>query len=211
MNEDALKRAWRLDTERLVQRSDAKRALSDEARAALRRFRATVGAELAMAVATLWWAGGYVAERWAVPHLALCGGVLLVAGVAQLAVSIAQLVLARQAHEAAPVLDALRHLERVTRLRARFTQGAFAVGLLAWVSAPVVLADAVLGVDLWRSGGAAWVVTNVLAGLPLAAFFVFGARRWPRFARLRDDLLGRSLAESRSRLEALAAFEREPA
>jgi hypothetical protein len=109
-----------------------------------------------------------------------------------------------------------KQVEAVRMLRIRTTQWAVLCGTLLWVPWLAVVSQAFLGVDIYRSVDAAWLISNVLFGLALFPAAIWASRKYadriqqsPFFQRLMNDLAGRNLTAARGFLATLSEFEKE--
>jgi hypothetical protein len=109
-----------------------------------------------------------------------------------------------------------KQVEAVRMLRIRTTQWAVLCGTLLWVPWLAVVSQAFLGVDIYRSVDAAWLISNVLFGLALFPAAIWASRKYadriqrsPFIQRLMNDLAGRNLTVARGFLATLSEFEKE--
>ena len=109
-----------------------------------------------------------------------------------------------------------KQVEAVRMLRIRTTQWAVLCGTLLWVPWLAVVSQAFLGVNIFRSVDAAWLISNVLFGLALFPAAIWASRKYadriqqsPFFQRLMNDLAGRNLTAARGFLATLSEFEKE--
>src|ERR1700730_9043656 len=109
-----------------------------------------------------------------------------------------------------------KQVEAVRMLRIRTTQWAVLCGTLLWVPWFAVVSQAFLGVDIYRSVDAAWLISNVLFGLAGVPAAIWASRKYadriqrsPFFQRLMNDLAGRNLTAARGFLARLSEFEKE--
>ena len=110
--------------------------------------------------------------------------------------------------------SAIQHdLANLQVVRARSNRWLLLSSPLIWSILVIVVPHGLLGVDVYRLFGMAWVFANLAFGVAmLGAAAVVGRRLQGRtgvgelLGRLGDDLTGRRMAEAASRLDEIAAF-----
>jgi hypothetical protein len=221
MELDEMKTLWRELDRRMDAGIDLDRRILKElklgkAQSALRRLAGMSLFELGFDILAVVLVGAFLAEhvhavRYAVPAIALH-----VAAVLKLASTVRQLVMFGRIDYAAPVVAIQRQLAALRALRIRTTRCIFLLAPLLWTPLAIVAAKALLGLDIYRAFGPAWIAVNLAFGVAVLALALWIARRHaaalrrsPFLARLADDIAGRSLATATSHLDEIARFEDE--
>lgn len=185
-------------------------------RTALMRLSVLLAVDLTLLLAVMLWLGGFVWEnaaepRFLVPALTLhaCVIVLVIALVRQI-VAISQLDFG------APIVAIQRRLESLRVERIRAAKWTLLLAPLVGTPLLIVAFKALFDLDVYRTFGAPWVVTNVLFGVGVIAFVLWVARRhavrlkrWSLVQRLLRDLSGHNLNAAAGFLHSLSQFEEE--
>jgi hypothetical protein len=130
-----------------------------------------------------------------------------------LAVTVRQIVAARQIDYAKPIAVIQKQLEALRLLRIRITQWALLAGAVVWGPFAMVVLKAFWDVDFHN---AAWLWANVLFGLSLIPLALWLSKRFgdrmgnsPSIQRLMRDLAGHNLTAALAFLANLSQFEDE--
>jgi hypothetical protein len=224
MELDELKNLWQQTERRLEAMAPALRLHQRLARAgALDRVRSKIRLnhlvlwyEVAFGGAVALLVGSYLVDhlgeiRFAAPAAVLHLGAILTIGFAAW-----QLVALGQIDYGGPVLEIQRRLAELRVVRARGNRWLLLSAPLLWALLIVVVPHGLIGLDVYRAFGSAWVGANLLFGLAVLAAAAWASRRFPawfgssRLLRgLGDDLTGRRLAAASGFLNDIAAFEVE--
>ncbi len=224
MDLDELKTLWRQTDERLQAMAPALRlgqrlaraGAFDRVRSKLRFTRLVLWYEVAFGALMALVVGSYLANhlgeiRFAAPAALLHLGAILGLGFAAW-----QLVALGQIDYGGPVLEVQRRLAQLRLARARGNRWLLLSTPLLWALLIVVVPHGLVGLDVYRAFGIAWVGANLLLGIVVLAAAAGASRRFPawvessRVVRGRgDDLTGRRLATASDFLDELAAFEGE--
>jgi hypothetical protein len=219
MELDEMKTLWaeldrRIDV-RIGQRMHKELALG-KVRSALRRLAGMPVLELGVDILAVVLFGAFLAEHIHIVRYAVPAIVLHVAAVLKLASTVYQLAIIGRIDYAAPVVAIQRQLAALRAFRIRTTMWVLLLAPLLWTPLAIVAARALLGLDLYRAFGPAWIALNLAFGVAVLALALWIARRHAgalqrsRFlARLADDIAGRSLVAATSYLDEIAHFEDE--
>ena len=150
--------------------------------------------------------GEFIYDHLATPQFAIAAVAIDVYSIGCLIALIRQITMLAAIDWGQPVAVSQRQLEAVRRLRIRTTQWAILAGAILWAPFAIVLAQAILGIDLYHLFGAKWLAANVLFGLVLVASGVWLTKKLGNH-RIMDDLAGRSLNEAARFLASLSEFE----
>jgi len=194
-------------TERL-----ARTSALDRVRAKLRFAHGVAGYELACGVLVALLAGSYLGDQIGTLRFALPAVGLLTAGILSIAFPAWQLAALARLDVAGPVLETQRRLAELRLVRARGNRWLLLAAPLLWALLAVVVPHALVGLDVYRAFGIAWVGGNFAFGIAVLAAAAWASRRFPGarfFAALGDDLTGRRLAAAAGSLDELSEFERE--
>lgn len=149
--------------------------------------------------------------RFAVPGIVLWAGAVLTT-----IESVRQLDLLGRIDFAGPVLEIQRQIAEFRASRVRIAFLVLIASPLIWVPMAIVGAKGLIGVDLYRTFGAAWIITNLVLGVLVLVGGIWASRRWqsrladtPVLGRLADGLAGRGLTLVRKQLEELTRFKSE--
>ena len=227
MELDELKTLWK-ETDRRLQAMEpalrvslslnlrqAKAGALDRMRSKLRWVRLVLWYEVAFAALVLVLVGSYLFDHWDTVRFALPAAALHLGAIATLGVAVRQLLALGQIDHAGAVVDMQRRLAELGVVRARFNRWLLLSTPLLWALLVVVVPHGLVGLDVYRAFGAAWVAGNFVFGVAvLAAAAWFGrrapaARSSPFFRALGEDLTGRRVAAAAGLLDEIAAFESE--
>jgi hypothetical protein len=221
MELDEMKTLWAELDRRVDACIDFDRRLRKEqalgkARSALRRLAGMPLIEFCIDILAVVLVGAFLAEHIHAPRYAVPAIALHVAAVLKLASTVRQLAMLGRIDYAAPVVTIQRQLAALRAFRIRTTMWIFLLAPLLWTPLAIVAAKALLGLDLYRAFGPAWIALNLAFGVAVLALALWIARRHagalrrsPFLARLADDIAGRSLATATSHLDEIARFEDE--
>ncbi len=196
---------------RVVERLAREGAL-DRLRGKLRFARGVLGYELVCGVLAALLAGSTLGDAFATPRFALPAAALLGLAILAIAFPIWQLTALARLDLAGPVLETQRRLAELRRARARANRGVLFASPLLWALLVVVVPHALVGLDVYRAFGIAWVAGNFAFGVAVLGGALWASRRFPGsrlWRALGDDLTGRRLAALEGSLAELAAFARE--
>jgi hypothetical protein len=191
-----LEQAWKGLDERLERQRHQldqvqRRRTLDSVRSRLRLVSWGQGAELAVGVLLVLWAGGYWFDHLGQTHLVVYGVALHLYGLALLITAALQLTRLWRLDHREPVLELQRRLVSIRRQRVDSERALLVYGFVLWVPLLFVALNA-LGIDVWRRSPAT-VLANLGVGLLLA---VVTDRVIARFrASFERDAAGRSLRE----------------
>ena len=221
MELDDLKTAWR----ELDRRLDAGQAISldvlkewklDRTRSALRRLSALLVFELISGVVAAILLGSFLADHHDTARFAIPAVVLHAAAVFTIVASAWQLARIGRLDYAAPVVAIQHELAALRTSRLRVNRGLLLLSPLLWTPLAIVAAKGLLGLDLYRAFGPAWIAANLAFGLAVIPLAISIARRYsariensPLLKHLADDIAGRSLITARDHLEEIRRFEEE--
>jgi hypothetical protein len=218
MELDELKTAWRTLDERVNNSIALNLRIHLElrrhtARVSLRRLAwlpsVEVGLNAIAAVLNGMFLAGHLHEpKFIVPALVVQAAavILIIAGARQLTIL-------STIDYAAPVVDIQRRLAALDAIRVRVNRWVIFSAALLWLPIAIVLANAILGLDLYQGAGARWLAINFIVGLAVLLVAVWISRRYAdRFrpssflARISDDLAGRNVARAIGALRQATEF-----
>jgi hypothetical protein len=221
MELDDLKTAWR----ELDRRLDAGQAISlhvlrelklDRARSAMRRLSTLLVFELLSGVVAAILVGSFLADHHDAARFAIPALVLHAAAVFTIVASARQLAQLGRLDYAAPVVSIQHQLAGLRASRLRVTRWLLLLSPLLWTPLAIVAAKGLLGLDLYRTFGPAWIAANLAFGLAAIPLAIVIARRYsarfedsPLLQHLADDIAGRSLTVARDHLGEIRQFEAE--
>lgn len=222
MELDDLKVGWKDMDHRLEVMADAMRmslrrersAFFDRTRSKLRFVGLVFWVELALAILAVVLAGSYLADRMTVARFALPAALLHLACILLIGSAVWQLVLLGGLDFGRPVVESQRRLARLRLARARTNRWLLLASPLLWSLLAVVVPDALIGLDVYREFGWAWVGSNLAFGVVVLGVATGLARRFPdsKFFRwLGKDLTGERLAQAAASLDGLGAFAADAA
>jgi hypothetical protein len=174
---------------------------------ALSAFEAAVWFAIVVAL------GGFIYAHASTLRFALAGAAVDLFAIGMLAVTVRQIVAARQIDYAKPIAVIQKQLEALRLLRIRITQWALLAGAVVWGPFAMVVLKAFWDVDFHN---AAWLWANVLFGLSLIPLALWLSKRFgdrmgnsPSIQRLMRDLAGHNLTAALAFLANLSQFEDE--
>lgn len=221
MELDEMKAAWhelerRMDAGVERDRHIWKELALDRTRSALRWLAGGPAVELVFDVLAVVLLGALLVEHVHAVRFAAPIAALQVAAIVKLSATIRQLAMIAGIDYAAPVVEIQRRLAALRALRIRTTKWVLLLAPLLWTPLVIVAAYVLVGLDLYRGFGPAWVALNLAFGVAVIALAVWIARRhagWLRGSRflqkLADDIAGRSLIAATGHLDEIARFEDE--
>ncbi|MEQ1821063.1 MAG: hypothetical protein ABL949_00990 [Fimbriimonadaceae bacterium] len=185
----------------------------DRTRNSLTRFKRTLGIELATAIPPILIAGSYASAHWAQITAQPLGGlpVLMLFGLSltTIILSIRQLVTLSEIDYSGSVTSIQRALANLQLSRTKWTLGTFCIVLTGWMAFLVLVAQMLIGYEVYRKFGGPWLIGNFAFGLAVSAI-VFLCQKpileSPRFQKFMADP---RLAEACDHLHNLEAFVRE--
>jgi hypothetical protein len=224
MDLDELKSLWQQTERRLeamepalrLQQRLARAGALDRVRSKIRFAHLVLWYEVACGGVAALFTGSYLADhlgeiRFAAPAALLHLGAILIIGFAAW-----QLAALGKIDYGGPVLDIQRKLAELRVVRARGNRWLLLSAPLLWALLIVVVPHGLIGLDVYRAFGIAWVGGNLIFGLAVLAAAAWASRRfatWFGSSRLLrglgDDLTGRRLAAVSGFLTDIAAFEME--
>src|SRR5262245_305060 len=201
MEFDELKSAWRA----LETRIDAEHALNakvftelklERARSALRPLWWLLTTQLAIAIGAVLLLGTFLANYWQVPRFVVPAIVLDIAAVMLIVSTAGQLRVLSSLDYAQPVVAIQSVLTELALRRVREVRWQWLLMLPLWTPFAIVVAQGILGIDLYRWFGAGWVAANVVFGIACTPLMVWLARRLDAgrdgiVGGLLDDIAGR--------------------
>ena len=209
-HDQQLEKSLRLNRE-LLSATKLKRAESE-----LRWLTIYSGLEAGMWLVIVVALGNFVAGHIHMPGLAWSGIAVDVMSIGMLIALIQRMIGTLHIDYSHSIAAIQKQVEAVRMLRIRTTQWAVLCGTLLWVPWLAVVSQAFLGVNIYRSVDAAWLISNVLFGLALFPAAIWASRKYadriqrsPFFQRLMNDLAGRNLTAARGFLATLSEFEKE--
>lgn len=217
MELDELRAGWQALEQRLATQESLNRELLaqrrvDRVRGRLRWFAACRAVQVALAVALVACIAPYWIAHRAQAGLVLSGLALHAYGVALAVSGILELLIAVRAQLAGPVLRVQRYVGYLRDWRGRVGPWLCLSHWLVWIAVVLVLADVVLGVDLWAVRPAivlAWLAIS-MAGLAATVWGLTAAPPCVR-DRLRAALqrsgLGQAVPDGEPLLDELDRFE----
>lgn len=222
MELDELKTLWQQTDRRLesmapalrLQERLARAGALDRARSKNRFTRVVLWYEVAFGAVAALLAGSYLAGNLGELRFAAPALLLHLAAILTLGLAVWQLVELSRIDYGGPVVSIQRRLARLGVVRARGNRWLLLASPLLWAALVVVVPHGLVGLDVYRAFGIAWVGGNFLVGLAVLAAGLWASRstrlRAARLWRgLGDDLTGRRLAAASGALDDLAEFERE--
>ena len=209
-HDQQLEKSLRLNRE-LLSATKLKRAESE-----LRWLTIYSGLEAGMWLVIVVALGKFVAGHIHMPGLAWSGIAVDVMSVGMLIALVQRMIGTLHIDYSHSIAAIQKQVEAVRMLRVRTTQWAVLCGTLLWVPWLAVVSQAFLGVNIYRSVDAAWLISNVLFGLALFPAAIWASRKYadriqqsPFFQRLMNDLAGRNLTAARGFLATLSEFEKD--
>jgi len=221
MELDQLKQQWaehdrKLETSIRLNRQLAREVFTQRARSELLRLAAVLSLDATLLLATIIPLGLFFHNHLGMPRFIWPAVALEILAIGALVALNLQIALAMQTDYEKPITAIQKRLERLRTMRIRYAQGMFLAVMLAWTPAFIVGMEAFFGVDVYRTFGHAWVVSNLLLGLAIIPLAFWLARKYgDRISRstfgrrLLDDIAGYNLNEATEFLATLARFEEE--
>lgn len=228
MELDEMKTIWqetgarlsRIEGELRTEREGRQRATTslarERSRSKLRFVRLVLGYEIACGVLVVLLAGSYLFEHLGTLRFALPAAALHLAAILNLGVALWQLVALGRLDYAGPVVTSQHRLAAIALVRARANRWLLLSSPLLWALLVVVVPHGLVGLDVYRAFGPAWVAGNFVVGLAVlaAAAWIGRSTAVPSRAgallhRLGDDLTGRRVAAAAGELAGVSAFARE--
>jgi hypothetical protein len=159
--------------------------------------------------------GALIYDHFGAPRFAAAAIATDVFVIMNLIANVLQIVMAGHVDYAQPVTGIQTEIEKLRMLRVRYISGAVLLGIIIWVPAAIVAAQAFFGIDLYALFGATWVWSNIAFGIAAAALIFWAAKRFgsrlsaSSFSRrLADDIAGTNLKKAADALAAVHDFER---
>jgi hypothetical protein len=188
----------------------------NRARSALQRLAVFLALESMIALAVIIVLGSFIGDHIRMARFVVPAAALDLFEIATLIVLIRQIRLVLQVDYGKPVAAIQKELGSLRMLRIRQFQWILLVAPLLWTPLLIVALKGFLGVDAYKTPGAAYLLGNLLFGLaiiPLAIWLSkkFGDRmdRSPMMQRLMKDLAGYNLNAASGFLATLSEFEEE--
>ncbi len=222
MELDELKSLWQQTDRRLeamvpalrLQERLARAGALDRARAKNRFTHVVLWYEVAFGAVAALLGGSYLADNLGELRFAAPVALLHLAAILTLGLAAWQLVELGRIDYGGPVLGIQRRLANLAVVRASGIRWLLLASPLLWAALVVVVPHGLIGLDVYRAFGIAWVGGNFLVGLAVLVAGLWAGRS-ARFGSSRlwrglgDDLTGRRLAAASGALDDLAEFERE--
>jgi len=166
--------------------------------------------ELVVGGLTAAWMGGFLFDNLAKISREPIGAVpaVLVDACAIFTIwaSIRQLITISGFDYANPILETQRQLAGLRSLRVRSTQWMLLLGIPLWIVFPIVVGQALIGYELWRSVSLPWVLGNLGFGGVVSGAAILAARRWPILRKVEAVFAGTEVARAQAMLEELERF-----
>ncbi len=186
-------------------------------RSPMRRFAFLTGLGASIGMVGLVIFGQFIYAHWDEPRFALPAVLLHVWVIASMAASLRQMAMALRIDYGEPVAAIQKQIESLRVLRIRVTRWALLTGQVVWWAPFLIVAlKGCWGVDAYKVFGAAFLLSNVAAGLaaiPLAILVSrkFGDRmgRCPIIQRLMREVAGYNLNAASGFLAELSEFANE--
>ena len=212
MELDELRAKWaehdrKLETSIRLNRQLLRDNYTGRARFALRRFAALSGLGTIPLLVVFAFLGAFIHSNLGVPELVWSAVLLDVLAVAALIAVNVQIALALQIDYDQPVSTIQKRIEKLKRVRVRYVQGIFVLGVLTWFPVFVVFMKTFFGVDVYRTFDTNWIIWNVAIGLAFIPPGIWLLRKLGN--RMTDSFAGYNLAWASGFLKKLEQFERE--
>jgi hypothetical protein len=169
--------------------------------------------EISLAALTLLFVGSFAAnhlrELLDRPLAAIPAAVLGALAIVQIHLGVRHLIVASGLDLGRPILETQEKLAELRKLRVRVTQWIFAAALPVWVVFPLLLGQAVFGVEFVFKVSPAWIVANVLFGLAMVPVIDWAMKRSQFATSLQDGLAGRELLAAGAFLREIRSFRAE--
>jgi len=215
---DDLRTEWqkldqRLDTMEDLLRvgvASARSVRLDRTRSQLRKAGLVLWYELAMGLLAVLLVGSYLGDLPTNPRFLLPAVLLHLMAIGVLGSAAYQLVRVATVDFARPIVETQRDLASLRVVRARVHRGILFAAPLLWALLVVVVPHALVGLDVYRAFGAAWVGGNLAVGVVFLAMCLWLARLFPDSSLLHwlsDDLTGKRLAEASASLGEIEEFK----
>jgi hypothetical protein len=219
MELDELKEKWvehdrKLDLSIRLNRQLMRETYTRRAKFALWRLAAMLALGSITMLVIIVSLGAFTARNWSMPKFTIPAILLDLAAIAALGALNAQIGLALTIDYNHPIATIQKRLETLRKLRIRYTQAVCFTAALLWAPGFIVAMKGLLGADIYRLFGTAWIATNVAFGLAVLALAIWLSRRYgPRISHSRlgqqflRDLAGYNLNAATGFLAKLAEFE----
>ncbi|HEX8616765.1 MAG TPA: hypothetical protein VF911_04175 [Thermoanaerobaculia bacterium] len=190
----------------------------DSMSTALDRVRRTIVTELAINAIALVVIGSFLWSHLRDPRYLIPAAILHACTIAAFAAGVRQLLAARRADYAMPVIEAQRRVTLLRMSRIRTSKWTLLIAPALWTPLVIVSVKGLLGIDFYAVFDIRWIVANIVWSIAFIPLMLWTARRFGRrFAqsafvgRLADDLAGRSMNEAAAFARQLVEFERQSA
>jgi serine/threonine-protein kinase len=185
----------------------------DSTRSKLWPVRLVLWYEVAFAALATMLVGSYLADNIRSIPFAAPATLLQLVAIGTLGFAVYQLVALAQIDYTGPVVAIQRRLARLRVVRARANRWLLLSAPLLWALLVIVVPHGLLGVDIYRLFGLAWVIGNLAVGVAVIGAAALVSRWFPAigssaFVRgIGDDMTGRRVADASAFLDELAQFE----
>ncbi len=221
MELDELKEKWaehdrKLDVSIRIARQLLTAQRMDRARWALRRLAVFLAVESVIALAVIILLGSFIGDHIATLRFAAPAAALDLFEIATLIVLAQRIRLALHIDYSKPIATTQKQLESLRMLSIRSIQWTLLLSPLLWTPLLIVALEGFLGVDAYKTLGAAFMFANLLFGLAIIPLVIWLSKkfsdrmsRFPMIQRLMKDLAGQNLNAAADILSTLSEFEDE--
>jgi hypothetical protein len=210
---DADARLESIETSRRIQQRLAESGTRERTRSRLGPVHLVLWYEIGFGVMAMLLIGSYLWENIGNPGFWMPAVALHAIAAGTVGSAAYQLVTLRQSDYTGPVVTFQHALAKLRVARARSNRWLLLSSPLIWALLVIVVPHGLLGVDVYRLFGMAWVLANLGFGVAVLGAAALVSRRLQRgngmelLRRLGDDITGRRMAEAASLLDEIAAFE----
>jgi hypothetical protein len=218
MELDELRTKWQNQDRQLEQSLRLNRELLsaaklNSAKSLLRRDAIYAGVEAAMWLVMVIALGRFIADHLRALDLCLSGVAADVMSIGMLIALVQRMVRTSQIDCSQPISTNQKEVETLRILRIRTTKWGALCGALLWIPWLALVAQAIFGVDIYKSASTSWLIGNALFGLALFPLAIWVSKKYgdrmsssPFIRRLMKDLDGENLSAAQNFLASLREF-----
>jgi hypothetical protein len=215
MQLEELQSAWQKTNDRLDALQVHSFAL--QSTSSHRRFQAETIWQLAFAIPTVFWSGGFLFDNLERvlknPMLAIPALLVYALSIASIGGSIWVLVQGSNLDYALPIAETQKRLARIRAFNVRSTRAVMLLGIPLWVVFPILLIQTILGYSWLATFDLTYLIVNILFGIAVSLGTVVAAKRAPQssklFRTIDDAFAGNAVAAAEADLALFAELSEE--